>query len=79
MLFQLEPCCLCHRLRHYAAGLASSGDWRLMLGLSAIPAVVQGIGMLWMPESPLWLEKKGLHRQAQSIMVWGGGASLTLA
>lgn len=32
-------------------------DWRLMFGLAVIPAVVQLIAMLFMPESPRWLAK----------------------
>ena len=32
--------------------LASSGDWRLMLGLAAIPSLVLLVGMAFMPETP---------------------------
>ena len=58
------------QLASYAVGaaLASSGHWRFMLGLSALPAAVQCLGMLWMPESPAWLKKKGLWHQAEEIM-----------
>jgi len=39
--------------------LANGEHWRWMFGLAAIPAVVLGIGMLWLPESPRWLIKEG--------------------
>src|SRR3954470_8446234 len=32
--------------------LASSGNWRLMLGLAAVPSVALLIGMIFMPETP---------------------------
>ena len=41
-----------------ALGLAPSRDWRLMLGLAAIPSLIQGFAMICMPESQRWLGKK---------------------
>ncbi len=43
---------------------ASSGAWRFMLELGAVPAVLLGLGMLFMPESPPWLSLRGLKTEA---------------
>lgn len=32
-------------------------SWRVMFGMATIPALIQGIGMLFMPESPRWYLK----------------------
>lgn len=40
-------------------GLSVNGDWRLMFGLAAIPALALGIGMIFLPESPRWLLQEG--------------------
>ncbi|WP_037064144.1 sugar porter family MFS transporter [Pseudonocardia acaciae] len=41
----------------YAIGyvFASTGQWRWMLGLAVVPAVVLGVGMALLPETPRWL------------------------
>lgn len=45
----------------YLVGLAfnSGGEWRWMLGLGAVPAVILAIGMMEMPQSPRWLVMAG--------------------
>jgi len=38
---------------------SSSGEWRWMFGLAAIPSAGLGIGMFFMPRSPRWLIGRG--------------------
>ncbi|KAI5072012.1 hypothetical protein GOP47_0012118 [Adiantum capillus-veneris] len=45
-----------------------SGTWRWMLGVSAIPAVLQFIVMFSLPESPRWLFHKGRFEDAVSVL-----------
>ena len=48
--------------------LASSGDWRLMLGLAAVPSVVLLVGMLFMPETPRYLVHTGEEETAHAVL-----------
>ena len=43
-------------------------NWRLMLGLAAVPSVLQFIGMISMPESPRWLGKMGEMKASRRVM-----------
>ena len=56
-MLQWSCCDLCHR-----AGL------RYMLGLSVVPAVLQFLGFLFLPESPRWLLQKGLTQKAWQVL-----------
>jgi len=49
--------------------LANGEHWRWMFGLAAFPAVILGIGMWFLPESPRWLMTQGLREQARSILL----------
>jgi SP family galactose:H+ symporter-like MFS transporter len=42
--------------------------WRWMLGLGAIPALVLGIGMMQMPQSPRWLVMAGKEYAARAVL-----------
>uniref|UniRef100_A0A7N8WJR7 Solute carrier family 2 member 13b n=1 Tax=Mastacembelus armatus TaxID=205130 RepID=A0A7N8WJR7_9TELE len=46
----------------------SHDSWRYMLGMSIIPAVVQFIGFLFLPESPRWLLQKGRSQEARQVL-----------
>jgi sugar porter (SP) family MFS transporter len=48
--------------------LSSSGNWRLMFGLAAIPAVALFVGMLSQAESPAWLVTHGRIAEARKVL-----------
>src|SRR4051794_26322931 len=48
--------------------LASSHNWRLMLGLAAVPGVVLLVGMLFMPETPRYLVHSGDEDDAREVI-----------
>jgi sugar porter (SP) family MFS transporter len=47
--------------------------WRWMFGLTAVPSFLFFLGMLFVPESPRWLAKKGKVAQAEAILARVGG------
>lgn len=47
---------------------APSGGWRWMLGLAAVPGLLLGLGMIYLPESPRWLAKHGQTEKARKIL-----------
>ncbi|XWS12337.1 hypothetical protein CRYUN_Cryun37aG0081200 [Craigia yunnanensis] len=44
------------------------GTWRWMLGVAGIPALLQFVLMLLLPESPRWLFRKGREEEAKVIL-----------
>lgn len=44
------------------------GGWRWMVGLGALPAFVQVVMLVWMPETPRWLIKHGREEGARSVL-----------
>ena len=47
--------------------------WRWMFGLTALPALLFFLGMLFVPESPRWLAKNGKADQARGVLNKIGG------
>ncbi|CAH2034462.1 unnamed protein product [Thlaspi arvense] len=45
-----------------------AGTWRWMLGIAAIPALLQFLLMFTLPESPRWLYRKGREEEAKAIL-----------
>jgi len=39
-----------------------------MFGLAAVPAVIQFIGFLFMPDTPRWLIARGRYDKARSVL-----------
>ncbi|XP_038700960.1 probable polyol transporter 6 [Tripterygium wilfordii] len=50
------------------SGLPDHINWRIMLGLAGLPAIVIGFGVLAMPESPRWLVMKGRTTEAKHVL-----------
>ncbi len=55
--------------------LAPAGLWRWMLGLAVVPGLVLGLGMVWLPDSPRWLQNRGQKSAALSALRRLGAAS----
>jgi sugar porter (SP) family MFS transporter len=49
-------------------GLSGSGNWRLMFGLAAIPAIALFAGMFFQKESPHWLIRQGRDEEARQVL-----------
>ncbi len=47
---------------------SSSGGWRYMFGLAAIPSIVLAIGMWRLPDSPRWLISRSMLEQAKQVL-----------
>lgn len=42
--------------------------WRLMVGMGALPAVVQALMLVFMPETPRWLVRAGKRERAMRVL-----------
>jgi SP family galactose:H+ symporter-like MFS transporter len=55
----------------YIVGVAFTPieGWRYMFAVAVIPALILGIGMFTLPESPRWLVKNGMLDKARSVLL----------
>ncbi|MBC3186933.1 sugar porter family MFS transporter [Corynebacterium sp. zg-331] len=49
------------------SAVAASGNWRLMLGLAALPGAVLAVGMCFLPDTPAWYVATGRPEAARRI------------
>jgi len=49
-------------------GLAPISGWRYMLGLAAIPALILGLGMIFLPDTPRWLASQNRFGKARDVL-----------
>jgi len=57
-------------------GVGGSNDWRWMLGVMAIPALIYSVLVFGIPESPRWLITKGKDDEAKKILLQLGIADV---
>lgn len=50
-------------------GLPPHLNWRVMIGLGAVPPLFLGIAVLMMPESPRWLLMRGRNEDAMKVLL----------
>jgi sugar porter (SP) family MFS transporter len=56
-------------IAYFADYLLTHGDrWRLMLGISAVPAFLLFVAILPLPDSPRWFVKVGRHDEARAAL-----------
>ena len=51
-----------------AQDVLGAAGWRWMLGAGMVPALILGVAMLWMPESPRWLIEEDREQEARSVL-----------
>ncbi len=54
---------------------SDAGSWRWMFRIAMIPAIILGVGMVFMPSSPRWLIKKGMLEKAREVLIHIRGSS----
>ncbi len=59
----------CGVLLAFAGSLPLDGDWRMQLGLAAVPALMQFVCCAAFPESPKFLVSVGRHEEARATVL----------
>lgn len=47
---------------------AQHEQWQMMVGLGAVPGIILGFSMLFMPESPRWFALQGREQEARNVL-----------
>src|ERR1700732_3779230 len=47
-----------------------SGEWRLLFAIGVLPALLVLLVRVWVPESPRWLCRQGLYKEARESLAW---------
>ena len=47
---------------------SSSGNWRWMFGIAVIPSLLLIVGMVFAPDSPRWLARRGRYQEALDVL-----------
>jgi sugar porter (SP) family MFS transporter len=63
----------------FAASWNVIHGWRWMFGACAVPSLLFFVSALFVPESPRWLCKAGLHTRAEATLTQVGGAAYATA
>jgi sugar porter (SP) family MFS transporter len=58
--------------------LSAHGHWRWMLGLGAIPGILLGLAMQYMPESPRWLLSHSFPERARDALALFGAEDVEM-
>lgn len=48
---------------------STPGGWRWIVGLGAVPAIMQFVILIFLPESPRWLVKAGYIAEARQVLI----------
>ncbi len=59
---------MCRCVVALCVGWLLEDNWRVMVGAACVPAGVLAVGLLWLPESPLWLLSRGKEEEAKAAM-----------
>ncbi|KAJ0168544.1 putative polyol transporter 4 [Colletotrichum tanaceti] len=57
-------------MRFWQSSVGYFWGWRLSILLEIVPALVFGLGLPWIPETPRWLVDHGRKDQARSTLRW---------
>ncbi|KAL0933613.1 ascus development protein [Colletotrichum truncatum] len=57
-------------MRYWKSEAGIHYGWRLSIILEIIPALIFGIGLPWIPETPRWLVENGKKDRARSTLRW---------